>query len=87
MDILNRMIIQQILDNNWLFTVLFFGSIPYFSYSIIEISKKFPNISNKTKNVTFNSINSGEIMSILELSCWVEEFDMFFWKSIIYIVK
>ena len=67
MNMLYKIWTKIILLNSWFVTVLFCGSIPYFSYKIMQNNKKFPKLSaNNSKNM-YNIITTGDTFC----SCFV----------------
>ena len=59
MKILNKIRRIIILLINWFEIVLFFESMPYFSYQIIQNNKKFPRVSNIISETIYDMISPG----------------------------
>ena len=64
MNMLHKIRTTIILLNSWFVTVLFCGSIPYFSYKIIQNNKKFPKLSTSNNKNTYTMITPGDAI------CW-----------------
>ena len=59
MKILKKICTQIIMLSNWLVNVLFWASMPYFSYTMMQNSRKFPTVSSITRNKMYKAIVSG----------------------------
>ena len=60
MKMLHKTCENIILLSSMFVTVLFFESIPYFSYQIIQSNKKFPKVSSIINKMTRNDCTSPE---------------------------
>ena len=59
-NMLHKICTNMILLSSMFVTVLFFESMPYFSYQIIQSNKKFPKVSSIINKKTRNEITSPE---------------------------